>query len=251
MLHTLVYFNSAVGVNQVDFDLAAVATEQVFTISNSHYIPTVPCRIVGAYVVGVSVVRGKFQTPRLRATFNPSVVPVERSLTVPNRPLWNDLTQMPLKLNAIDELSFLISNNLGAATEPEIAAVWIDDGNTAHTQGEVFTLRATTAATFTSQVWSSGAMTFEQVLPAGRYAIVGAHAGGANGFVGRFIFPGQTWRPGFVVTNALGQYAGREFRRGYLGDFGQFDSVAQPLIEMFPSGALATPDIFLDLIRVR
>lgn len=251
MLHTVVFFNGAVSVNAVDTDMNAVATEQVFTISNGHYIPTVPCRVIGAYAVGVSLLRGKIQTPKLRALFNPMVIPVERSLTVPNRPLWCDLTPAPIKLNAIDELAYLTSNNLGAATEVEIAALWLDDGNTAHPQGEVYTLRATTTATFTSQVWSSGAMTFDQVLPAGRYSIVGAHAAGANGFVGRFIFPGQTWRPGFIVTNAQGQYAGREFRRGYLGEFGQFDSVAQPLIEMFPSGALATPDIFLDLIRVR
>jgi hypothetical protein len=251
VLHTAVYYNGAVGANVTDFDLAAI-TDQSITISNGHYIFMVPIKVIGAYGLGTSLTRVKLQTPKTRARANPYIRPFDRAIVVPDRAHYADLKACPIALNPIDETQVLVSNNLGAATEIETVAIWVDDGNTQHQQGDTFTVRATTVVAPAAGVWTAGTITFDQVLPAGRYSVIGMEAIGGNIMVARLVFPGQSWRPGVIGSpTAISGYPGDYFRHGYLGEFGQFESIAQPQIEILSVGAQANPDIYLDLIKVR
>lgn len=249
MFHTVCY-NGDVGVNASDFDLPAVS-DGVATISNAHFIFTWPAQIVAAYFLAASALRAKIQTPKLRALANPQIRPVERSATVPNRPLLCDFKDSPIQLAPIDETQALVSNNLGAATEREFVLLWASDGNFVYPRGPVTTIRATTVVVTVANVWSAAALVFDQVLPAGRYSVVGFQGFGTGILAARLLFPTQVFRPGALMVPSAGLFSGDQFRLGYYGEYGQFESVAQPTVEIMSIAAVTNPEFYLDLVKVR
>lgn len=249
MIHTVAYFSSAVTAGATDFDLPAIA-EAPSTIQNGHFIFQRDVKIVGAYALGVALTRAKIQTPRLRALSNPYIRPIERSAAVPNRPLFADMTQAPLFLGAIDETAALVSNDAGAGTTISVF-LWVDDGATPHPVGQTFSARATLSGAGVAGTWTQHTMVLEQTLPAGRYSVVGMVVISTLAAVARLVFPGQIWRPGVINAVLTGNYIGDYFHRGYMGELGQFESTAQPAIEMFSLGAAAPSEVYLDLIKVR
>jgi hypothetical protein len=51
---------------------------------------------------------------------------------------------------------------------------------------------------------------------------------------------------------AVGNTNSRYFRWGFLGEYGQFESIAQPVLEVLnTAGGVATHEGYLDLIKVR
>jgi len=251
MFHTCVYYNSAIAAGATDQDMTAISDPAITVSPNGHFIFTFVPRIIMAYALETSLTRARIQSPKTRALMNPYISPFERAAAVPNRPLVCDLTTGPIQLAPIDETQVLMSNNLGAATEAGFAALWIDDGNTQHPRGNTFCIRATTSFTPTVGAWTTATITIDQVLPSGRYSVVGLQTVGSGLFVSRLVFPLQQLRPGAVASAAFGNYPGDYFRRGYIGEFGQFESVAQPQIDVFAITAVANPEVYMDLIKIR
>lgn len=250
MFHTCAYYSATVPIAAVDFDMPAISDPAVTVSPNGHFIFMFPPKVIGAYALEANLTRAKIQTPKTRALANPYLRPIDRAAAVPQRANYCDMVHTPIMLNPIDETQLLFSNNAGAA-EPGFGALWIDDGNTQFPRGNIFTVRGTTAFTPTLGAWSSAQITLDQVLPAGRYAVVGMELVGAGNFIGRLIFPLQQLRPGVIASAAFGNFPGDYFHRGYMGEFGQFESVAQPLIDVFCIVATANPEVYLDLIKVR
>jgi len=248
VFHTCAYSFLTGAVAFTDSDMVAVS-DQAVTISNGHFIFTQDAFIVGAYVLGTTVLRGKIQTPKTRQIANPYLRPVERATTVPNKPEFCDLSGDRIPINRIDETQFLLSGNPGVA-ETDLALLWVSDGNLNATPGPVQTIRATTVVTTVASVWTNTALVFDQVLPAGLYTVVGLDAY-ATGLLGaRLVFQTQVWRPGAIVTPSAGLYNGDYFHRGYMGNYGTFASVAQPTVDFFSIAAATNPDVFLDIIKV-
>jgi hypothetical protein len=248
MFHTAAYSSAAVGIAATDFDLPAI-TDQGLTISNGHFILPWPANVIGAYIVGLTPTRAKIQTPKTRALANPYLRPFDRSATVPDRPHFVDLTPGMIALNAWDETQILLSTNSGAP-DAESAFLWFDDGKTQPASGTIFTIRATSTITGVALTWTLGSLVFDQVLPAGRYAVVGMEAFAANLLAIRLVFPSQQWRPGVIGTQSVGLFNGDYFRHGNMGEFGRFDSIAQPQVEVFGTGVASNPEVYLDLIKV-
>ena len=156
-----------------------------------------------------------------------------------------------LNLDPIDEIAIEVSNNLASSTEVTIAGLFLEMSNTPIPSGPSFTIRATSAFTATNGAWTSGAITFDQVLPAGRYAVIGLRVIGLNLVFGRLIFPGGQYRPGTIASDDVSQSDGNLVRQGNCGLLGEFDSVAQPQIEIFSNGANTAQTVFMDIIRIR
>ena len=249
MIHTAAYFSAAVTAGATDFDLPAV-TEAPTPVQNNHFAFQVPAKVIGMYVLGVNLTRAKIQTPKLRALSNPYIQPIERSATVPNRALFADYTTGPLQLAPFDETSLLVSNDAGAGTTIS-GFIWVDDGNTVRPAGQIFTVRGTLSGTGAAGTWLLSSMTLDQTLPAGRYSVVGMKVISTLAAAARLVFPGQVWRPGVINSLTAGVYPGDYFQRGYLGELGQFESTAQPQIEVFGLGAAAPSEVYLDLIKIR
>lgn len=248
MWHLAAFTKTSAG-NVTDEDIPAVS-DQVFTISNNHFIPPVPVQVVLATAMCLNFTRLKISTPKLRALAQPQFPRGNNVALGAAQGAIIDLTMNPLKLNPIDELSALVSTNVLAATQPTVG-LWMNDGSTAHPKGEPYWVHGTSTVTNVAFGWASASITLDQTLPAGRYSIIGMRVVGASAFFGRLIFPTGGWRPGVLVVPNIQSNEGWYFENGYLGEFGQFASVAQPLLEIFAQVAGATTyDVFLELLKI-
>jgi hypothetical protein len=130
------------------------------------------------------------------------------------------------------------------------AFVWLSDGPQAPISGNIFTIRATSAITLSSGIWVNGNLTFNQVLPAGRYAVVGMRVRGANLVAARLVFPAQFHRPGVLAVASIGNVDPYWPRFGRMGSFGEFENTVPPTLD-----ALGVTDtvqtLLLDLIQVK
>jgi hypothetical protein len=248
VLHVLAFTKASAG-GLTDEDTPAVS-DQVFTISNNHFIPPVPIWILLALGGGsATFTRFKISTPRLRAIAQPQFPRGVLSAAFAVQGDVNDLTKMPLKLNAIDELSALCTTAAGAVQNT--VGLWVSDGNIQHPVGEPYWVHGTSSPTNLAFGWASAAITLDQTLPAGRYSVIGMRVVGATATFARLIFPTGGWRPGCLVPSSFSQNEGWYFENGYLGELGQFASVAQPLLEVFGQAAGAvTYDVYLQLLKL-
>lgn len=96
-------------------------------------------------------------------------------------------------------------------------------------------------------------MVLAQGLPSGRYQVVGMDCIGTTLIGARLAFPNAGPRPGCLgrASLAVFPHPASLFRAGNLGPFGEFDSYAQPQIEVFASSAAAIVFTgYLDLIQL-
>lgn len=249
MFH-LACYNATVTALGTNTDISAI-TDQAITISNSHYVLTEPGRLLGAYAQGTSITRARVNTPKLRATTLPYIVPVNRAVLPGNLPPFQSWHTYPLMLDPIDEIAVETSNDLAVGTEVHTLGLFIGLGQRPLPSGPVYTVRATSSFTAVSGAWTAGAFVLDQTLPAGRYAVVGMSFIGANAVFARLIFPGQYYRPGTFGETSFGNQDFGAVRMGSLGLLGEFDSIAQPQVEIFCNGVNTSQTTFMDIIRVR
>ena len=249
-MYHLACYKGAVSANASNFDLPAVP-DNVLTISNNHYILTQSARVKLAYAQAASITLARINTPKLRATSLPYIEPLRVGTLPGNLPPVAVYDNNQLNLDPIDEIAIEISNDLASSTEVTIAGLFLEMSNTPIPQGPSFTIRATSSFTATDGAWTSGAVVFDQVLPAGRYAVIGLRVIGANLVFGRLIFPGGVYRPGTLASDDPSESDGNIVRQGNCGLLGEFDSVAQPQLEVFSNGANTSQTVFMDVIRIR
>jgi len=156
----------------------------------------------------------------------------------------------PIALRATEALNVELTNGAVAGARG-LALVFFTSAPLAPRGGDIRTVRGTTNFTPTANAWSSGAITLDQDLPVGTYAVVGAKVVGGDtyGFF-RLIFTGYTWRPGGVIVRDVRQEVSRLFRRGGLGVWGSFRHDQPPRLEVLEVAAVANPTVFLDLIKL-
>jgi hypothetical protein len=246
MFHLCAFFNASAG-GLTDEDTPAVS-DQVITISNNHFIPPVPAYIKMATLNGATAARLKISSPKLRALAQLQFPRATVATDNPTAGQINDCSPMPIKVNAIDELSALVTTTAGASSN--IVGLWLDDGNTQHPRGEPYWIHGNSTFTSVAHTWTSGAIVFDQTLPAGKYSIIGMDVFAATTTFARLIFPTGGWRPGVLVRSAVGANLPEYFQNGYFGEFGQFASVAQPQLEVFSRVGVSQFDVFLQLLKL-
>jgi hypothetical protein len=119
-------------------------------------------------------------------------------------------------------------------------------------EGEFFTIRATTPSVGVAGTWAQTDLTFEQSLPVGTYAIVGARCEHPSAQAFRFVpVGGEVFRPGGLSVTGIAAYTPNGQRRGGWGVWMEFDQLRPPALEVFvPSGGAAgAAVVYLDLAR--
>jgi len=129
--------------------------------------------------------------------------------------------------------------------------VWLGDGIDPVPEGKLLQVRTTWSGAVTAYEWSNRALIFDQTLPAGRYAIIGAHGYSDNLLAYRFVIPGLWQRPGGVGVGDPYAPAPSRFRRGKAGLWGEFEHNLPPTVDILAAGADASGIIHLDLVQVR
>lgn len=244
-------------------DLTA-ATDADFSQRNGHYIFTESYRLVATIPIGASITKGRYQAPSWNAVGQFDIFNVNRSLTPPSNTQLDSYLHYPVKMPVNEEFQVQLSNNLGAATEIENAALVLitDDWSAQQQQTSMMPplicVDATFTVTPTLNAWSGPqALTFTQSLKGGVYSVASAILQGGNSAFFRLVFPrtklyqGRKLRPGFIVQNAVGNVPS-DILRPYmiaLGEWGQFHTFEPVQCEVFGTAAVSTAyTLFLWLV---
>lgn len=207
--------------------------------------------IIGAActINDASAVRAQIQSPSLRTLANIDVEPIVLALLFGNRPISGFTPDMPIKVMGDENVNFFVQSDPAAAVIHR-GFVWFADGAQAPAKGEYFTIRATSTVTLATGTWVNGNIAFGQVLPTGRYQVVGMRARGTNLVAARLVFPEQVPRPGCLATNALGDQSDEAFRHGNSGVWGEFDNTVPPTVDCLGT-VDAAQTYLLDLVRTK
>jgi hypothetical protein len=227
--------------------------DQALTRSaNSRYIMPEPLSILYASVMNDTITRARITAPSLRNLGLPEIYPVTVSddpATNPKGSFWG--TNGP-KVQKNEEVGVETSN--GASTVDRVHALVVFHRQTMPVPaGQRMTIVGTSAQTLVLDEWTSGGITLDQVLPPGRYAVIGMHVTCNDAYAARLVFPGgYSLRPGCPVAMAAGGFVeGDYFRNGRLGEWGRFDHTAQPQLELIGNAAGAeTATVVLDLVAL-
>lgn len=241
---------------QVDTDIP-LATDSMITSLNSHPLFPVPVWVQWWYGLGTSMTRVRLSAPRVKPIVRP-VLSVTDQGTAPSDPLKIlDYFRHPIMLNPVEEIQMLRSKT-SAVAERDHVVLAVGDSQRTIPGGDMYIARATTSFTPTANAWSTGNLTMDDTLQVGRYSIIGARVNDATGVAARFIFPGAPIqgglpqiRPGVPCRTGPGQSDWFPSRFGGMGELGQFESFALPVLEIMDAGPTANPEVLFDLINVR
>lgn len=240
-----------------------VADQHVTIDGNNIVIPRGMNKLLGAccaYGTGLaSAVPGAYicqlQSPGLRRVFNQEIADIADTFT---HEIHQEHIQMfpdsPLPLDEGEGLQAWTAHPAGPAGAGETAVyVHLCDGPIKPISGEVRTIRFTSVCAPVTRVWALGVLGVVQQLPMGNYAVVGARVINATEFGAfRLIFTGYDWRPGGMMTHTLDSQDVVYQRNGWLGEWGRFNWMTLPRIEISSvlAGPVANPVVYLDLIKV-
>jgi len=209
-------------------------------------LPNVAC-VAAMINSSAATLRVQMQSPSLRATLNHDVSPINNGLVFGSLPRLNRLWTHPLPLKPLEGLDAYVQN--GAAVMNRVFITFSDGPVMPIASGNIYTIRATAAASLATATWVNGALTLSQTLPAGHYQCVGFRSWSANGVYARIFFIGSPWRPGAPMLNAEDNNEWGDFRYGQTGVWGEFDNTTQPSVDFM--GITDTAQVvFLDLIKV-
>ena len=227
-------------------------TDALVTVQNGRFIFPSDVQIGAIQGLIVDGSRMRINTPQFRSVALPEVYPVKITAEQGDNPVMVGPIWDTLRIPKNDEFGFDVSR-AGAGAGDCFAGLWYAPRKPIAPQGPVITMRATATITLTVGTWVAGALTFDQSLPYGKYAVVGMAAICGDAVFARLAFPGDTqWRPGVPAVEAYGSYPNPQmFRYGEFGLFGVFDSTAQPLVEVLGHTAGAEAGVYLlDLIKI-
>lgn len=230
-------------------NVAAIADPSMTVSGDNIQIPDYANQLVGAMAIGTTITRAQLQSPSLRRTVNYEIAPLNIGAEPLTPPTYSYFGADPISLDVDEQLQALVAEALAGA-ERETVLVWLADGPVSPVGGEIYTVRVTAAATLTAFAWTNAALVFDQVLPVGRYAIVGAKFNAAGLLAFRFLFQGSTPRPGGVGNDTDNDYDIHGQRYGGWGVWGEFQSTTPPTVDFLSVSADASETGVLDLIKI-
>ena len=198
--------------------------------------------------------------------------PNNRGSAFPSPPRLWDFSLTPIPLKPTEEFDIFATQNAGAGQTVNVLVAFSDGkktalpvqvnvGNIQATQlfpGRFFTAHWTASVTLTANSWSTVAPSFDQPLPAGAYALLGARCFSATGLFFR-LFPAvdPLWRPGGICVQAYDQMD--PFNQRYFPSYGsspgqgwgvwlQFLQNVPPQVEFFSTSADTAQEGWFDLV---
>jgi len=252
----LLAFTGTPGINASNFDLTAASDPEI-SQRNGHYIFTEQYQLLAGAHFEVSALRASLLAPTWNQYTRFNLWPVNRSLTTPSNPQADFWVIRPPLIPQNEEFQAQVSNNLGAATEQANVFLWMGTQNWNQNlpAGKMpvplmeVRLNFTTPA-LTANQWSGlGAVTFEQSLRGGTYAVVGVQAQGAGISAVRLVFPrapvyhNRKLRPGTLVSQSVGDIplSLGPYNPFVFGEWGRFSTFEPPQTEWWGTsgGAIA------------
>ena len=230
-------------------DIDGIPDESLFVSGDIIRVPAEVSNICGAVALSAAttVTTAQVQTPSLRTKANLDIEPFINAVVFGSPPAITYFPNNPQPLLANESMTFSTNTDHGSATAI-YGLVWLCDGPFAPVNGDIFSVRATGAATLSAGAWVNTNLTFFQDLPSGNYDVVGMRARGTNLVAARMVFIGGRWRPGVPAVNVIGDESFDPLRGGRSGILGSFDSNQPPTMDCL--GVTDSAQVFiLDLIK--
>lgn len=208
--------------------------------------------LMGAQFLGGALSqRAYLESPELRKTNYFEITPVEVGGVVAEAIDYRLQPHSPMLLPLSEAIRCYFEGGAGAARIVH-GIMWLSDGALTPITGEIFHARCTATITEVASTWTAGEMVFDQPLPAGRYALVGARCQTTDdGVAFRFVSLDVVHRPGGLCVNGAECPDLREQRNGLLGTWLEFEHDSPPEIELTSFvGGDAAQEITLDLIKL-
>ena len=247
--HLAAFYQSAAITTLVAIN--AVPDTQIFTSGTTQRVPPDLPFIAScmASYAGSTITQAQVETPSLRALANYDISALNPPAVTSANNNLDDRYDNPLALAGNETLTLSIAGtNAGAAAAYGI--VEYCDGPVKPATGNFFTVQATGAATLSAGKFVNTAVTFDTVLPAGTYNVVGFRAIGANLVAARIAFVGGVYRPGVLGYPSLGSEDNPRYRAGMSGVYGSFDINQPPTVDCL--GITDTAQTFLfDLVKTK
>lgn len=229
--------------------VAAVADPHITVQGDDVRIPDFAPALVGVYAMGPTITRAQLQSPSLRRMLNYEVQPVDIAAQPDPIKRHNLFVDSPIPLIPDESLNAFVAEGVAGA-EREIVLALLADGPLSPISGEIFQVRVTGATTLVANAWTNGALTFDQTLPVGEYAIVGAHFRSTGLLAFRFVAPGVAWRPGATGCAAADDLDLPGQRRGGWGEWLRFRNTTPPTCDWLSLSADTAETGVLDLLKV-
>jgi len=253
MHHTSIYFANAADAALVEITAQA---DQIIAISNNHLFPPRDLPLLYAYAHGLTLRRARISTPKTRQIAVPLIAGIDQAVLPPDNPYVYDLRRNPYRLNREEEIAVEVFQNVGAAEDEWAVLGFLYEADQSAIQptpapmGDTTVLRATGTTTQTADAWSDIALTYDQQLPVGTYAVVGAQVFAATGHAFRLILDGQYPRPGGVCQLNQGGRPWEGQVRGGLGTWGTFRTVSLPRLQVYSDAADTAQEMWLQVVKI-
>jgi hypothetical protein len=258
---TLVAWTNA-ATNVATFTKATPATDTDITVDATGKTIQVPRTnlLVGAYGYGALLTRYQFQSPSLKADSVPlEIEQIDTTATAPQvtMPPFQYYGDTPVQLKPGEALE--ADYQASSTTSNIFIGAWLTDGDAQVVTGKVIPgVRATGSTTLIAAAWTAVALTFDNQLPVGSYAIVGMVATSATGVFARVRIPQYGFHMGCIVASGAAAMRPDYFRMGRFGansfgtysSWGAFVSTAPPQIEFMAVAADTSEVVLFDLVKI-
>lgn len=206
--------------------------------------------LFAAYVGSATLTRARLTSPKLRQVFIPYLIPLNGAVVPPTDPNIMDMRDHPMLLRGLERFVPEVTSGVAMGTERAYAVLFVTPGFRPAPSGEIITLRATGTTTLAQGVWTDVALTFDQQLARGRYAIIGGHCFSATAVAWRLILENQVYRPGGLGITALTNRSWLPQYDGGLGMWGEFFSTGLPRLQVMANAADTAESLFLQCVRI-
>lgn len=252
-MHTLVAFYESITNGSTNVEVNGVLDQSMTLDAANRFQSPWLGQVRAAHVHGVNLSAARINAPSLRTIALPEIYPAAPAADIAANTGPIVMGDRGPRLQPQE--SFIIEvSRAGADAQPVLGALWISPQIIPAAAGPAITVRATASPTIVAGSWVLASITFDQVLPAGTYEVVGLAVVCNDCSYARLVYPGVSqFRPGVVVQDAYGDYPWTpEFRFGRFGSFGRFVHNAPPSIEFLGDTAGAeSAVVYLDVIKVQ
>lgn len=245
--HTAAFFQS-VNINALT-NILAVPDTQIFTSGDNLRVDPTVDMLASCFTNynGTTFTQTQVVTPSLRQLAPLDISENNKVTSATVAPNILDLYANPKQLVG-NETFTLAMNGTAGGVHNAYALVDFVDNPIKPVTGNIFTVRGTGGAALTDGLYVNTPITFDTVLPAGNYQVVGFRAEGANLFGARIAFVGQVYRPGCPGAPTAQTPDYWQFREGNLGVWGTFNINQPPTVDCLGNTDTAQA-FYLDVIQ--
>jgi len=215
---------------------------------NNIIVPEGLNNVVGICAFGENMEAARLETPSLRRLMLWEINPVGIWGTNAHDDFVMMRLENPIVLDPSEPMRALAWHSGATSTRMNVL-VWLADGPITPVTEDYFEALAVCSSVTGNGTWENATITFDQVLPAGRYAVIGARLEHSGSIAFRLSFVGQSWRPGAVTDSGRGTTNGLKFRAGKWGVWGEFPHDQPPTVDIIttnPGQAI----LILDLVKI-